>query len=191
MGACELSSHPSLLSLSLPGSEPLSASLIGFRRRGDRRDILRSVTRGVGTTLYMSPEQRAAKAYDFKVRRLLSGCKPPRLPTSQKSQVDIYSLGVILLEMCHPISTAMERIHVLSNLQVSVSSAAKPPLAHAGHHTLPQIHIDLPAHTRTVCCVGTHFGTYSCRRALLSASPPLPPPPFSPASRVRPHNSRD
>ena len=29
----------------------------------------RSVTKGVGTTLYMSPEQRASLPYDFKVKR--------------------------------------------------------------------------------------------------------------------------
>ena len=66
-------------------------------RRGERREHLRSVTRGVGTTLYMSPEQRASKPYDHKV--------------------DIYSAGVLLLEMSHPFSTGMERVVVLSNLQ--------------------------------------------------------------------------
>jgi serine/threonine protein kinase/mRNA-degrading endonuclease toxin of MazEF toxin-antitoxin module len=66
-------------------------------RRGDRREHMRSVTRGVGTTLYMSPEQRACKPYDHKV--------------------DIYSAGILLFEMCHPFGTLMERVVVLSNLQ--------------------------------------------------------------------------
>ena len=62
------------------------ASLNGARRGNfgpgrDRRESLRSgVTKGVGTTLYMSPEQRASRPYDHKV--------------------DIYSAGVLLLR-CH------------------------------------------------------------------------------------------
>ena len=73
------------------------ASASRAARRGDRREHMRSVTRGVGTTLYMSPEQRACQPYDHKV--------------------DIYSAGVLLLELCHPFDTGMERVVVLSNLQ--------------------------------------------------------------------------
>ena len=53
-------------------------------RRSERREHLRSVTRGVGTTLYMSPEQRACKPYDHKVgqlRRTTSLLLPHHLPT--------------------------------------------------------------------------------------------------------------
>jgi len=45
----------------------------------------------------MSPEQRASLPYDHKV--------------------DVYSVGVMFLEMCYPLSTQMERVSVLSNLQ--------------------------------------------------------------------------
>ncbi|XP_012935928.1 eukaryotic translation initiation factor 2-alpha kinase [Aplysia californica] len=50
-------------------------------------------TAEVGTTLYMSPEQIARKPYDFKV--------------------DIFSLGLIFLELWIPFSTQMERIRAL------------------------------------------------------------------------------
>ena len=49
-----------------------------------------SVTRGVGTTLYMSPEQKAGLPYDHKV--------------------DVYSAGIIFLEMVHPVGTQMRTL---------------------------------------------------------------------------------
>ena len=45
----------------------------------------------------MSPEQKAGLAYDHKV--------------------DVYSAGIIFLEMVHPVGTQMERIVMLSALQ--------------------------------------------------------------------------
>jgi len=78
-------------------ASPQASSLLAPRR--SERPTSRSVTRGVGTTLYMSPEQRANQPYDHKV--------------------DVYSAGVIFLEMCFPLSTQMERVQVLSNLQHS------------------------------------------------------------------------
>jgi hypothetical protein len=52
-----------------------------------------SLTIGVGTPFYCSPEQlKAGTHYDQKV--------------------DLYSLGIILFEMCHPITTGMERAEV-------------------------------------------------------------------------------
>ncbi|XP_059177392.1 eukaryotic translation initiation factor 2-alpha kinase-like [Physella acuta] len=52
-------------------------------------------TAEVGTTLYMSPEQVAKKPYDFKV--------------------DIFSLGLIFLELWIPFSTQMERMRTLQD----------------------------------------------------------------------------
>lgn len=52
-----------------------------------------SLTVGVGTPFYCSPEQlKAGTHYDQKV--------------------DLYSLGIILFEMCHPLTTGMERAEV-------------------------------------------------------------------------------
>ena len=79
------------------------------RESSVRRSHRGSVTRGVGTTLYMSPEQRASRPYDHKV--------------------DIFSAGGVLLEMCHAVSTMMERVIVLSDLQ---------------RHTLPRETVGTP-----------------------------------------------
>eukprot|EP00752_Nemacystus_decipiens_P006212 g5604.t1 len=55
-----------------------------------------SITGGVGTYLYASPEQMSGQGYDEKT--------------------DVYSLGMLLFEMCHPpFGTKMERTVVLTN----------------------------------------------------------------------------
>lgn len=52
-----------------------------------------NLTVGVGTPFYCSPEQlKPGMHYDQKV--------------------DLYSLGIILFEMCYPMSTGMERAEV-------------------------------------------------------------------------------
>lgn len=57
-------------------------------------------TAHVGTHLYMSPEQMNGQVYNYKV--------------------DIYSLGIIFLELLIPFSTDMERVIALSNLKKSI-----------------------------------------------------------------------
>ncbi|XP_048176432.1 eukaryotic translation initiation factor 2-alpha kinase 1 isoform X1 [Corvus hawaiiensis] len=54
-------------------------------------------TSGVGTCLYASPEQLQGSHYDFKS--------------------DMYSMGVILLELFQPFGTEMERTEVLTHLR--------------------------------------------------------------------------
>ncbi|CAL1530217.1 unnamed protein product [Lymnaea stagnalis] len=57
-------------------------------------------TAEVGTTLYMSPEQIARKPYDLKI--------------------DIFSLGLIFLELWIPFSTQMERIRTLQDAKKQI-----------------------------------------------------------------------
>ncbi|KAK4315615.1 hypothetical protein Pmani_013179 [Petrolisthes manimaculis] len=56
-------------------------------------------THRVGTQLYMSPEQVSGATYDYKV--------------------DIFSLGLVLLEMLLPFNTGSERLHVMSRARLS------------------------------------------------------------------------
>ena len=57
-----------------------------------------NLTSGVGTPVYCAPEQLRGRAYDAKV--------------------DVYSLGIMLLEMCHPpFATQMERLLAIRELK--------------------------------------------------------------------------
>jgi translation initiation factor 2-alpha kinase 4 len=59
------------------------------------------MTGQIGTAMYVAPEINAGKVI-----------------AAYSQKVDIYSLGVIFFEMCHPpLSTGMERIKVLSLLR--------------------------------------------------------------------------
>ncbi|XP_049885543.1 eukaryotic translation initiation factor 2-alpha kinase-like [Pectinophora gossypiella] len=75
----------------------------------DRAAVPHVHTSQVGTELYMSPEQRSGKKYDYKV--------------------DIYSLGLIMFELYYPCSTDSERITCLRN----VRGGLYPPRFHENH----------------------------------------------------------
>ena len=59
------------------------------------------MTGQIGTAMYVAPEINAGKVI-----------------AAYSQKVDIYSLGVIFFEMCHPpLTTGMERIKILSALR--------------------------------------------------------------------------
>jgi serine/threonine protein kinase len=55
------------------------------------------ITAGVGTTTYVSPEQKIGSDYD--------------------ASTDVFSLGIILFELCYPMLTGMERMMVFSSIR--------------------------------------------------------------------------
>jgi eukaryotic translation initiation factor 2-alpha kinase 4 len=57
------------------------------------------MTRSIGTTLYVAPELRSGVAGTYN------------------DKIDMYSLGIIFFEMCHPLKTAMERDSVIRSLR--------------------------------------------------------------------------
>ena len=59
-----------------------------------------NLTLSVGTALYVAPEVKSGANGNYS------------------EKVDMYSLGIILFEMCCPLSTAMERVNVLSQLRL-------------------------------------------------------------------------
>ncbi|KMP03056.1 serine/threonine-protein kinase gcn2 [Coccidioides immitis RMSCC 2394] len=62
-------------------------------------DIGESFTRSIGTTYYVAPEMKSAADGQYN------------------EKVDMYSLGIIFFEMCHPLNTAMERDHTLQEIR--------------------------------------------------------------------------
>jgi len=60
-----------------------------------------SLTTGVGTVFYVSPEVLNGAATGIRYNQ----------------KVDMYSLGIIFFEMCYPLATGMERAMTLRNLQ--------------------------------------------------------------------------
>ncbi|MCJ1421819.1 hypothetical protein MMC32_008186 [Xylographa parallela] len=58
-----------------------------------------SMTRSIGTSFYVAPEVRSSGGGHYN------------------EKADMYSLGIILFEMCYPLKTAMERAEILGKLR--------------------------------------------------------------------------
>ncbi|OJD14239.1 PEK/GCN2 protein kinase [Emergomyces pasteurianus Ep9510] len=71
-------------------------------RSSNVADIGGNYTRSIGTTYYVAPEMKSVSVGQYN------------------EKVDMYSLGIIFLEMCHPLKTAMERDHTLQNVREKV-----------------------------------------------------------------------
>jgi len=57
------------------------------------------MTRSVGTTFYVAPELKSNVSEQYT------------------DKVDMYSLGIIFFEMCYPLTTGMERVHILNAIR--------------------------------------------------------------------------
>jgi serine/threonine protein kinase len=134
------------------GEEPSHPSANGAS------DVVGSHTSGVGSPLYCSPEQLGGRAY------------------SEKS--DVFSLGVILVEMHHVFTTKMERA---KTLEVYTRAHAHHAHTYSRTHTHTHTHTDTRTHTRThtnintytdihTCNTRTHTHTYTYRHSV-AASP--------------------
>ncbi|KAK3909732.1 Eukaryotic translation initiation factor 2-alpha kinase [Frankliniella fusca] len=75
----------------------------------------------VGTELYMSPEQRKGKPYNYKV--------------------DIYSLGLILFELLVPFGTEMERVQIMQSLHRQ-KFPPEFPVTHPNEYNLLKMMLD-------------------------------------------------
>ena len=86
------------------------------------QDDTKELSQHVGTQLYMSPEQLDREPYNHKV--------------------DIYSLGIILVELLVPFATGMERATVLTNAKQNLYpesiDQSKRALLNTMLHTQPR-----------------------------------------------------
>ena len=117
---------------------------------GDPDCTAASVTQGVvGTPLYTPPELMRGKPFNEKV--------------------DVYSLGIILCELFVPFNTAMERIHVLTELR----EGSMPTELVDQHPRVAQLVKEM--------MVDNHLQRPSAKELLerideLTPAPPVPPP---------------
>ena len=81
--------------------------------RTPNRAASRELTQGVGTTLYRAPEVSGAL---YQASKRAGGARDHFIEVRYNAKSDMYSLGVVLFEMCiPPLTTGMERVQVLNN----------------------------------------------------------------------------
>ncbi|KAI8975061.1 hypothetical protein BDF20DRAFT_988622 [Mycotypha africana] len=88
-----------------PAAESAAASYTGYSASSVHIGAEESMTTGVGTTFYVSPE-----VMPDPTTGATSGMR-------YNQKVDMFSLGVIFFEMCYKFSTGMQRVVVLNDLR--------------------------------------------------------------------------
>lgn len=84
---------------------------------------------GVGTATYVSPEQLEMRVFNAKGNKSSESKKLNCVESTNESvsnakslstygsKTDIYSLGIILLELLYPTQTSMERARIIQNVR--------------------------------------------------------------------------
>jgi translation initiation factor 2-alpha kinase 4 len=85
--------------------DSVSASYTGYSVSSAHMGAEESMTTGVGTTFYVSPEVMPDRTTGAS-----SGMR-------YNQKVDMFSLGIIFFEMCYSLSTGMQRVIVLNELR--------------------------------------------------------------------------
>lgn len=95
-GLATLNFHENYQSSNMDESSSMEVAPIMVEGENDHTKLSLH-TSGLGTSIYAAPEQQNQIYYDHRV--------------------DMYSLGIILLEMFYPVVTEMERVYIISGLK--------------------------------------------------------------------------